>query len=60
MVLLLGNKKEENNVEKKVNLNLKILLLTYQFSFIYFLNRQLKWNIWELGEKKKLDIFGTN
>lgn len=52
------NSEEGNDIGKEVSLNLNVLLLIYQFSFIYFLSRQLK--VWEVGEKKQLDTFRTN
>lgn len=49
-----------NNVGREVSLNLNILLLIYEFSFIYLLSWQLKMKVWELGEKKQSDVFRTN
>lgn len=49
-----------NNVGREMSLNLNILLLIYSFLFIYLLSRQLKMKVWELGEKKQLEIFRAN
>lgn len=50
------NSEEGNDIRNEVSWN--VLLLIYQFSFIYLLSRQLK--SWKVGEKKQLDTLRTN